>query len=195
VPIEVKEVISLETARTMMQLLRAVVTQGTGAAASQLKHPLGGKTGTTNDFTDAWFVGFSPGVTCGTWIGFDDRQSLGEKETGARAALPMWMDFMRAAIATRPNETFPTAGAPKRQLDVTMPGQVAPPVKKPVPAGDTDSDSDDDSDAPAAASPAKSPGDAAPQDAPEPAQAKPQSTATPTRPVVSPSASRAAAGR
>jgi len=65
----------------MMQLLQAVVSR-TGAAASQLKHPLGGKTGTTNDFTDAWFVGFSPSVTCGTWIGFDDRQSLGEKEDG-----------------------------------------------------------------------------------------------------------------
>ncbi len=191
VPIEVKEVISLETARAMMQLLRAVVTQGTGAAASQLKHPLGGKTGTTNDYTDAWFVGFSPGVTCGTWIGFDDRQSLGEKETGARAALPMWMDFMRAAIATRPNETFPTEGAPKRQLDVTMPD--AAPVKKPAPASDTDSDSDDDSDAPAAASPAKPPGDAAPQDAPDPVPAKPRSTATPTRPAVSPTAPRAAA--
>ena len=65
---------------------------GTGAAAAALKHPLGGKTGTTNDFTDAWFIGFSPSVTCGTWIGFDDRQTLGDKETGAKAALPMWMD-------------------------------------------------------------------------------------------------------
>jgi penicillin-binding protein 1A len=116
----VKEVISVDTARMMMQLLRAVVTQGTGSAALQLHHPLGGKTGTTNDYTDAWFVGFSPGVTCGTWIGFDDRQSLGEKETGARAALPMWIDFMRAAIASRPNETFATAGAPKRQLEVPV---------------------------------------------------------------------------
>ena len=83
---------------------------GTGAAAAQLKHPLGGKTGTTNDYTDAWFIGFSPSVTCGTWIGFDDRQSLGEKETGARAALPIWMDFMRAAIADKPNEAFADGG-------------------------------------------------------------------------------------
>jgi penicillin-binding protein 1A len=113
-------VISLETARTMMQLLQAVVRQGTGVAASQMKHPFGGKTGTTNDFTDAWFIGFSPSVTCGTWIGFDDRQSLGKKETGARAALPMWMDFMRAAIANKPNETFATGGAPKKTLDVPL---------------------------------------------------------------------------
>ena len=119
-PTQVSEVISVETARTMMQLLQAVVRQGTGVAASQLKHPFGGKTGTTNDFTDAWFIGFSPSVTCGTWIGFDDRQSLGEKETGARAALPMWMDFMRAAIANKPNEAFATAGAPKKTLDVPV---------------------------------------------------------------------------
>jgi penicillin-binding protein 1A len=119
-PSQVSEVISVETARTMMQFLQAVVQHGTAASASQLKHPLGGKTGTTNDFTDAWFIGFSPSVTCGTWIGFDDRQTLGEKETGARAALPMWMDFMRAAIANKPNEAFATAGAPQKKLDVPL---------------------------------------------------------------------------
>jgi penicillin-binding protein 1A len=117
-PAQVDEVISVDTARTMMQLLQAVVQHGTGAAAAQMKHPFGGKTGTTNDFTDAWFIGFSPSVTCGTWIGFDDRQSLGEKETGARAALPMWMDFMRVAIANKPNEAFAVGGAPKKRLDL-----------------------------------------------------------------------------
>jgi penicillin-binding protein 1A len=132
-PSQVSEVISVETARTMMQFLQAVVQHGTGAAASQLKHPLGGKTGTTNDFTDAWFIGFSPSVTCGTWIGFDDRQSLGEKETGAHAALPMWMDFMRVAIAKKPNEAFVTAGAPQKKLDVPLsgPGPAAKPTAKP----------------------------------------------------------------
>jgi penicillin-binding protein 1A len=128
-PPDVREVISVDTARTMMELLQAVVRMGTGASASQLKHPLGGKTGTTNDYTDAWFIGFSPSVTCGTWIGFDDRESLGEKETGARAALPIWMDFMRAAIANKPDENFPAAGAPKKQLDV--------PVSKPDASTDT----------------------------------------------------------
>lgn len=122
---QVKEVISVDTARTMMEFLQAVVKSGTGAAASQLKHPLGGKTGTTNDYTDAWFVGFSPTVTCGTWIGFDDRQSLGEKETGARAALPIWMDFMRAAIASKPEESFATAGEPKKVLEVPLSPGVA----------------------------------------------------------------------
>ncbi len=136
-PGEVTEVISVETARTMMQFLQAVVQHGTGASASQLKHPLGGKTGTTNDFTDAWFIGFSPSVTCGTWIGFDDRQSLGEKETGARAALPMWIDFMRAAIANKPNEAFATAGAPQKKLDVPLStAGVAKPAAQPAAKSD-----------------------------------------------------------
>jgi penicillin-binding protein 1A len=126
---EVKEVISVDIARQMMILLQAVTHFGTGAAAASLNHPLGGKTGTTNDYTDAWFVGFSPSVTCGTWIGFDDRQSLGAKETGAQAALPMWMDFMRAAIAGKDNEAFPTAGEPKKVLAVPLTPADAP--KKP----------------------------------------------------------------
>ena len=103
---EVKEVIDQPTARTMMVLLKAVTEHGTGAAAAQLKHPLGGKTGTTSDYTDAWFLGFSPSVTCGVWVGYDSRQSLGEKETGAKAALPIWMNVMRAAIAGKDDEQF-----------------------------------------------------------------------------------------
>jgi penicillin-binding protein 1A len=105
-PPQVKEVISQQTARTMMLLLRAVTAHGTGAAASQLNHPLGGKTGTTSDYTDAWFLGFSPSITCGVWVGFDSRESLGEKETGARAALPIWMAVMKQAIAGKDSEKF-----------------------------------------------------------------------------------------
>ena len=101
-----------KSARKMMQLLEAVIHQGTGGTASQLHHPLGGKTGTTNDFTDAWFLGFSPSYTCGVWVGYDNRQSLGNKETGARVALPIWIQFMRAAIANHPNETFPGENQP-----------------------------------------------------------------------------------
>jgi penicillin-binding protein 1A len=103
----VDEVISQETARTMMTLLKGVMEHGTGAAAAQLKHPFGGKTGTTSDFTDAWFLGFSPTVTCGVWVGFDSRESLGDKETGAKAALPIWMTFMKAAIVGKDDERFP----------------------------------------------------------------------------------------
>ena len=146
---QVKQVIEVDTARTMMKLLQAVTSFGTGAQAGAiLKHPLGGKTGTTNSYTDAWFVGFSPSVTCGTWIGFDDRKSLGEKETGAKAALPMWIDFMKAVIARTPVESFPTANAPKRALDVPTEddGAATPaPAKKPA----DDDDDDDDNAAPA----------------------------------------------
>lgn len=115
---QVSDVISVDIAREMMVLLQAVVQHGTGATAAQLHHALGGKTGTTNNYTDAWFIGFSPSITCGTWIGFDNRQSLGEKETGARAALPMWIDFMKVAIAGKPNENFAQPSAPKRELEV-----------------------------------------------------------------------------
>ena len=103
---EVKDVVSARTARTMVSMLREVVRHGTGAAAARLNHPLGGKTGTTNDFTDAWFVGFSPSITCGVWVGFDEKKTLGNKETGAVAALPIWMDFMRAALQGRESEDF-----------------------------------------------------------------------------------------
>jgi penicillin-binding protein 1A len=104
---EVNESTSAQTARTMLMLMQQVTANGTGAAAAALHHPLGGKTGTTSDFTDAWFLGFSPSVTCGVWMGYDTRQSLGDKETGARAALPIWMDFMQAADAGKDEERFP----------------------------------------------------------------------------------------
>jgi len=104
---EVTEATSAKTARTMMGLLREVTRNGTAKDAAVLNHPIGGKTGTTSDFTDAWFVGFSPSTTCGVWIGYDNRQSLGDKETGAKAALPIWIDFMRVAIAGKDDEVFP----------------------------------------------------------------------------------------
>ncbi|HYN15776.1 MAG TPA: PBP1A family penicillin-binding protein [Terriglobales bacterium] len=103
---EVRDVITPRTARVMTSLLQQVVQHGTAYAAATLKHPLGGKTGTTNDFTDAWFIGFSPSITCGVWVGFDEKRTLGNKETGARAALPIWMDFMRVALEGRDNENF-----------------------------------------------------------------------------------------
>ncbi|HEX3986151.1 MAG TPA: PBP1A family penicillin-binding protein [Acidobacteriaceae bacterium] len=104
---DVSEVISQKVARTMMVFFRGVTSEGTAARLRELNHPLGGKTGTTNDFTDAWFIGFSPSITCGVWVGYDDRQSLGDKQTGAAVALPLWTSFMKTAIAATPNETFP----------------------------------------------------------------------------------------
>ncbi|WP_251106529.1 penicillin-binding protein 1A [Alloacidobacterium dinghuense] len=110
---EVTEATSAKVARTMMVLLREVTRSGTAKDAAVLSHPIGGKTGTTSDFTDAWFLGFSPSTTCGVWVGYDNRESLGDKETGAKAALPLWVDFMRAAIAGKDNETFPGETAPR----------------------------------------------------------------------------------
>lgn len=103
---EVKDVISARTARIMTSMLREVVLHGTAAAAAKMPYAIAGKTGTTNDFTDAWFVGFSPSMTCGVWIGYDEKKTLGQKETGARAALPIWMNFMSVALAGREKEVF-----------------------------------------------------------------------------------------
>jgi penicillin-binding protein 1A len=141
---EVREVISLDIARTMMILLQAVVQHGTGSAALSLHHAFGGKTGTTNSFTDAWFIGFSPSVTCGTWMGFDNpSQSLGEKETGAKAALPMWMDFMKVAVAGKPDEQFAKPNAPKKTIDMPQQPSDALPVAKPQPQADEPLDESD----------------------------------------------------
>jgi penicillin-binding protein 1A len=120
---EVRDVISPKTARIMTTMLREVVLHGTGYAASKLNHPLAGKTGTTNEFSDAWFMGFSPSITCGVWVGFDEKsRSLGSKETGAMAALPIWIDFMRTAIKGHDQEEFPAAptaspASPQPRLD------------------------------------------------------------------------------
>ncbi|MGC9198595.1 MAG: penicillin-binding protein 1A [Acidobacteriaceae bacterium] len=112
----VSEVVPAYIAREMLVLLEAVIEHGTGASAAQLDHALGGKTGTTNNYTDAWFVGFSPAVTCGVWVGFDNRQTLGKQETGARVALPIWMQFMKVALAERPQGSLPGLSAPQPRI-------------------------------------------------------------------------------
>ncbi|MEN8181771.1 MAG: PBP1A family penicillin-binding protein [Myxococcota bacterium] len=92
-----------------VELLRAVVhdPRGTGRRAQSLGRSLAGKTGTTNDQGDAWFMGFSPDVLTGVWVGFDEKRLLGKGETGGRAALPIWIDFMREALRDRPVRDFP----------------------------------------------------------------------------------------
>jgi penicillin-binding protein 1A len=121
---EVKDVISARTARTMTWMLREVVLHGTGIAATSLKYAVAGKTGTTNDFTDAWFIGFSPATTTGVWIGYDEKKSLGAKETGAHAALPIWMDFMKVALAEKDPGDF-------QPPPTSQPGAVAQKVDTP----------------------------------------------------------------
>ena len=85
--------------------------RGTAARARALNRPIAGKTGTTNDFTDAWFIGYEPTLAAGVWVGYDDkRKSLGPHEEGSRAALPMWMDFWARVTKDRPVQDYPIPG-------------------------------------------------------------------------------------
>ena len=86
-----------ETAYIVTSLLQGVVERGTGWKAREVGRPVAGKTGTTNDYRDAWFIGYTPNLVAGVWVGYDDQRSLGPKATGSRAALPIWVDFMRRA--------------------------------------------------------------------------------------------------
>lgn len=99
-------VIPPETAFQMTYMLEGVVQRGTAWRARVLKRPVGGKTGTTDEYTDAWFVGFSPSITAGVWVGFDVKKTLGKDETGSRAALPIWIKFMEHYFKDRPVEKF-----------------------------------------------------------------------------------------
>ncbi len=94
------------TAYLMIDLLRAVVQEGTGWRAKALRRPVSGKTGTTNDLHDAWFVGFTPQLVTGVWVGYDVAQNLGKNETGSRAASPIFVDYMRSALAELPPLDF-----------------------------------------------------------------------------------------
>ena len=88
--------------------MQEVATVGTGAQAAKLGKPAGGKTGTTNDSFDTWFLGFTADQVAGVWLGFDhNEQPLGRAETGGRAALPIWLAFMEAALRDRPQPDFP----------------------------------------------------------------------------------------
>lgn len=98
---EPKDAIRADTAFVMTNLLRGVVQRGTGAKAASLNWPVGGKTGTTDDYTDAWFIGFDPDITVGVWVGLDQKKPIGPNQTGAEAALPIWIDIMKAWIGDR----------------------------------------------------------------------------------------------
>jgi penicillin-binding protein 1A len=99
--------ISRETAYIVTNMLEDVVQSGTGIRARVLGRPVAGKTGTTNEFADAWFVGYTPNLAAGVWVGFDDRRSLGDREAGASVALPVWVAFMKEALAQLPVQAFP----------------------------------------------------------------------------------------
>lgn len=105
--IQPRQVMSKETAYLITNMMEDVIQCGTGIVAkAAIDRPVAGKTGTTNDYTDAWFLGATPNLAAGTWVGFDDRRPLGETESGAHAALPIWISFMREALKQLPVVPF-----------------------------------------------------------------------------------------
>jgi penicillin-binding protein 1A len=122
---EPHEALRADTAFLMAHLLEGVVQRGTAEAAKALDWPLAGKTGTMDEFTDAWFIGFDPNITVGVWVGYDEKKPLGRGETGAQAALPIWMDFVRSYIDTRADRNNkPQFEAPGNIVFVTMPNGI-----------------------------------------------------------------------
>jgi penicillin-binding protein 1A len=137
---KVYDVLSPQVADTMTAMLEDVVQIGTGIAARKLGRPSGGKTGTTQDWTDAWYLGFTPTLTAGVWVGNDNPSiSLGRGEQGARAALPIWLDYMKGALANSPVEQF-TGVTPLEKLagqhtvQVDTPDNAPPEASHPSPA-------------------------------------------------------------
>ncbi len=103
---EALRVLERETAYLVTSLLQTVVTDGTGWRVKALGRPVAGKTGTTNDYIDAWFLGYSPELVTGVWVGLDKKESLGTHETGSRAGIPIWLRFMKDALQDRPATVF-----------------------------------------------------------------------------------------
>ena len=102
-----RRVMSPEVAYTITNMLESVVQHGTGRRARALERPAAGKTGTTNDFHDAWFIGYTPEIVAGVWVGFDNQVSLGRRESGGRVAAPIWLAFMQEALQGQPVTDFP----------------------------------------------------------------------------------------
>ncbi len=116
-----REAIDPGMALGLTQMLRGAVERGTAVGARVLERPIAGKTGTTNDFSNAWFVGYTPSLVAGVWIGHDRPRTLGHEETGARAALPIWVALMRTALRGQPVEDFPPAPASAASTSTTQP--------------------------------------------------------------------------
>lgn len=101
-----KKIIDMSTAYIMTNILESVVKTGTGWRVKALNRPVAGKTGTTNNLFDAWFLGYTPRYTTGVWVGYDQEAPLGKGETGSRAASPIWLDYMQNALKGKPSRTF-----------------------------------------------------------------------------------------
>jgi len=124
-----EEVLSPETALTMTNMLQTVLESGTAASARALglSVPAAGKTGTTDDYTDAWFVGYTPALASGVWVGFDRKQKIGPGMTGAAAALPIWVDIIGAATKNKPVQDFPVPSGVVSRLICSQTGLLANP--------------------------------------------------------------------
>jgi 1A family penicillin-binding protein len=103
---EPREAVSPETAYVVTHMLRGVVERGTGQAAKALGRPIAAKTGTTNDYSNAWFIGYTPRLATGVWVGYDRPRSLGKDETGSRVAVPIWVSYMGQVLGDSPKEDF-----------------------------------------------------------------------------------------
>ncbi len=102
----VTDAVRPEVAYVLTNMLKGVIQNGTGRSVRSLNRPSAGKTGTTNDYRDAWFVGYTPDLATGVWVGFDDNRSMGRGETGGRAAAPIWLKFMEQALKNKPSLDF-----------------------------------------------------------------------------------------
>ncbi|WP_291271066.1 PBP1A family penicillin-binding protein [Geothrix sp.] len=101
-----EQVLDPQSTFQLIQCLQGVATSGTGARSNEVGWPVAGKTGTTDDHTDGWFIGFSTRVVCGVWVGLDEKKTIFRGADGAKVALPIWIDFMKAALPTTPREEF-----------------------------------------------------------------------------------------
>ncbi len=128
---EAHDAIRADTAYVVTSLLRGVTARGTAASAAALDWPVAGKTGTMDEYTDAWFIGFDPEITVGVWIGYDEKRTLGRGVTGSVAALPIWTDVMKAWIAERGRENPPAFPAPGNIVFVSVDKDTGAPATSP----------------------------------------------------------------
>ncbi len=118
-PLEHTQVFAAQTASIMADMMKSVVESGTAMRARELKRPVAGKTGTTDEARSTWFVGFTPDIVTGVYVGFDDNKTLGRAESGGRAAVPIWMRFMNVAVADQPAHDFVLAdGVVRKSVDI-----------------------------------------------------------------------------
>ncbi|HEV2055949.1 MAG TPA: PBP1A family penicillin-binding protein [Methylomirabilota bacterium] len=124
-----RQALPADLAYVMTHMMKGTVERGTGHAAKALGRPVAAKTGTTNDYSNAWFIGFTPTLATGVWVGYDRPKSLGKDETGSRVAVPIWTTFMKEALAGKPVEDFPVPeGVVIVPVDLSASGSCVKPV-------------------------------------------------------------------